>query len=122
MCPPGFVGLYCEEDIDHCVDHLCSEHGVCLDLETNYTCLCLPGFEGQLCQLETNECDSFPCASGATCEDLISDYRCRCPLGFEGTRPSQANVLTSSLNQPSSVYGRTHSIKITMKFHILFWK
>lgn len=84
VCPRGFAGVYCEQDIDDCVDHRCSEHGVCLDQQNNYTCLCLPGFEGRFCQMETNECNSVPCARGATCVDLISDYRCLCPPGFEG--------------------------------------
>lgn len=84
VCPPGFTGVYCEQDFDYCADHRCSEHGVCLDQQNNYTCLCMPGFEGPLCQLETNECDSVPCAHGATCVDLISDYHCQCPPGFEG--------------------------------------
>lgn len=92
VCPRGFAGVYCEEDIDYCADHLCSEHGVCLDQQNNYTCRCLPGFEGRLCELETNECGSFPCANGATCVDLISDYQCWCAPGFEGMRLSKINV------------------------------
>lgn len=92
LCPRGYTGTYCEDDIDYCVGHSCSEHGVCLDLQYNFTCRCMLGYEGSLCELETNECSSFPCASGATCMDLISDYRCRCSPGFEGMRPSDSNV------------------------------
>lgn len=92
VCPGGFTGVYCEEDIDYCLDHLCSEHAVCLDQQNNYTCRCRPGFEGPLCEQETNECDSFPCINGATCVDLTSDYQCRCPPGFAGTRPSKLSV------------------------------
>lgn len=91
-CPTGYTGIYCEEDIDYCVGHRCSEHSICLDRQHNFTCLCMLGYEGPLCELETNECHSFPCASGATCVDLISDYRCQCPPGFEGMRPSDVNV------------------------------
>lgn len=88
----GYTGIYCEEDIDYCVGHRCSEHSVCLDQQHNFTCLCMLGFEGSLCELETNECNSFPCASGATCLDLISDYRCQCPPGFEGMKPADVNM------------------------------
>lgn len=88
MCPRGYTGFYCEEDIDYCVGHRCSEHSVCLDQQDNFTCLCMLGFEGPLCELETNECNSFPCKNGATCVDLMSDYHCQCPPGFEGTRLS----------------------------------
>lgn len=91
-CPRGYTGVYCEEDIDYCVGHRCSEHGVCVDRRHNFTCICTLGFEGPLCELETDDCGSFPCASGATCVDLISDYRCQCPPGFEGMRPSDAIV------------------------------
>uniref|UniRef100_A0A3P9H6N2 EGF-like domain-containing protein n=1 Tax=Oryzias latipes TaxID=8090 RepID=A0A3P9H6N2_ORYLA len=83
LCPSGYTGVFCEEDIDYCVGHSCSEHGICLDHQYNFTCRCMLGFEGPFCEVETNECNSFPCSSGATCVDLISDYRCLCPLGFE---------------------------------------
>ncbi|KAF7220051.1 fibropellin-3-like [Nothobranchius furzeri] len=89
LCPSGHTGVYCEEDIDFCIENRCSEHGVCLDQQYNFTCRCVPGFEGPLCEVEANECNSFPCTNGATCEDLISDYRCHCPLGFEGRSCSQ---------------------------------
>uniref|UniRef100_A0A3P9QGN3 EGF-like domain-containing protein n=1 Tax=Poecilia reticulata TaxID=8081 RepID=A0A3P9QGN3_POERE len=84
LCPSGYTGVYCEQDIDYCVDSRCSEHGVCLDQRYNFTCRCMLGYEGPLCDVEANECNSFPCSNGATCEDLISDYRCHCPPGFEG--------------------------------------
>ncbi|TKS85456.1 Fibropellin-1 Epidermal growth factor-related protein 1 [Collichthys lucidus] len=96
----GYTGIYCEEDIDYCVGHHCSEHGVCLDQRYNFTCRCMLGFEGSLCELETNECNSFPCASGATCVDLISDYRCHCPKGFEGF-----GGLNCEINYDECVYG-----------------
>lgn len=100
LCPRGYTGLFCEQDIDYCVGHACSEHGVCLDQRYNFTCRCMPGFEGSLCELEINECSSFPCASGATCVDLISDYLCHCPPGFEGMWLSD---VTESLFTDSTV-------------------
>uniref|UniRef100_A0A3B3CYF6 Eyes shut homolog n=1 Tax=Oryzias melastigma TaxID=30732 RepID=A0A3B3CYF6_ORYME len=91
LCPSGYTGVFCEEDIDYCAGHSCSEHGVCLDQQYNFTCRCMLGFEGPFCEVETNECNSFPCSSGATCVDLISDYRCHCPLGFERTCSHNVN-------------------------------
>uniref|UniRef100_A0A3Q3B5J0 Eyes shut homolog n=1 Tax=Kryptolebias marmoratus TaxID=37003 RepID=A0A3Q3B5J0_KRYMA len=91
LCPSGYTGVYCELDIDYCVHSPCSEHGVCLDQQSNFTCRCMLGFEGPLCEVEANECISFPCSNGATCEDLISDYRCHCLLGFERTCSQNVN-------------------------------
>ncbi|CDR00232.1 unnamed protein product [Oncorhynchus mykiss] len=74
-------------DVDNCIGHHCSEHGVCLDQQYNYTCRCELGFQGSYCEQETDECKNSPCVNGATCEDVIGGYQCHCPPGFEG-RPT----------------------------------
>ncbi|KAI4883877.1 hypothetical protein NFI96_025812, partial [Prochilodus magdalenae] len=84
QCDHGYTGVHCELNIDHCLGHRCSEHGVCLDQRHNYTCRCTPGYEGALCEIESDECRSSPCANGATCVDSVANYWCLCASGFEG--------------------------------------
>uniref|UniRef100_A0A3Q2YCK1 Eyes shut homolog n=1 Tax=Hippocampus comes TaxID=109280 RepID=A0A3Q2YCK1_HIPCM len=103
LCPIGFSGSFCEKDVDYCVDHSCSEHGICVGQRWNFTCRCALGYEGALCELETNECDILPCANGATCEDLVGDYRCHCSTGFEhhgSDCSSSVNPCVSNLCDP----------------------
>lgn len=120
LCPRGYTGVYCEEDIDYCVDHCCSEHGVCLDQQYNFTCRCMLGFEGLLCEVETNECHGFPCLNGATCVDLIGDYRCHCPAGFEGTRPFNMNALLFIvISRPSHETVRFWSKLVNLKYAMI---
>lgn len=83
-CPLGFTGPYCEVDVDYCVGHKCSEHGICLDQEQNYTCRCQPGYEGSYCERRVNQCRSSPCVNGASCIETAHGYQCLCAPGFEG--------------------------------------
>lgn len=32
LCNPGYAGLRCEQDIDDCVNSLCSTNSICKDL------------------------------------------------------------------------------------------
>ncbi|KAI4882944.1 hypothetical protein NFI96_022810 [Prochilodus magdalenae] len=89
QCDHGYMGVHCELNIDHCLGHRCSEHGVCLDQRHNYTCRCTPGYEGALCEIESDECRSSPCANGATCVDSVANYWCLCASGFEGRTCSE---------------------------------
>lgn len=37
-------GLYCEVNIDDCMDNKCTHSEKCLDGINNYTCACFPGY------------------------------------------------------------------------------
>lgn len=90
LCPPGFNGTDCENDIDDCVAHDCM-HGRCVDLVNAFRCECNAGFEGADCGREVDECSLLaPCENGAICHDLVADYHCDCAPDFGGKNCSVA--------------------------------
>ena len=50
ICPIGFHGQYCEENIDNCIGIRCSNHGICEDGIEMYKCSCFDGFYGLNCE------------------------------------------------------------------------
>ncbi|XP_037529436.1 protein crumbs-like [Rhipicephalus sanguineus] len=83
LCPPGFNGTRCENNIDDCPGHNCSVYGHCVDLVNAYRCECQAGYEGVDCATEVNECEAYqPCRNGATCHDKVADYECTCADGY----------------------------------------
>ncbi|KAL1424466.1 hypothetical protein MTO96_020250 [Rhipicephalus appendiculatus] len=83
LCPPGFNGTRCENNIDDCPGHNCSVYGHCVDLVNAYRCECQAGYEGVDCGTEVNECEAYqPCRNGAICRDKIADYECTCADGY----------------------------------------
>ena len=43
ICARGFVGDYCEDTIDVCMDGTCLNNATCDDTSTGYKCLCDEG-------------------------------------------------------------------------------
>ncbi len=82
MCPSGYGGNTCDEDIDECESSPCV-HGTCVDHLNGFSCLCSPGFAGEMCHSETNECLSSPCDYGV-CVDQINGFVCNCTAGYTG--------------------------------------
>uniref|UniRef100_A0A6Q2XNC4 Notch receptor 3 n=1 Tax=Esox lucius TaxID=8010 RepID=A0A6Q2XNC4_ESOLU len=82
--PPGYMGTYCEVDVDECDSNPCVNDGICRDLVNAFTCTCQPGFTGTMCQMDVDECASTPCQNGAKCFDRPNGYECRCAEGYEG--------------------------------------
>ncbi|XP_022807283.1 von Willebrand factor D and EGF domain-containing protein-like isoform X1 [Stylophora pistillata] len=84
-CPVGFSGdgKNCE-DIDHCVNHACSNGGSCVDGINNYSCSCPAGYTGDHCENDIDDCVNHKCSNGGSCIDGINNYSCNCLLGFTG--------------------------------------
>ncbi|CAH8444816.1 unnamed protein product [Schistosoma turkestanicum] len=97
LCPPGYNGSRCEDEILECAFNPCKHDGTCIDLINGFQCICPLGYEGVTCEDEINECSSSPCKNGAQCEDLINNYTCHCLPGWTGLhcenriRPCAAN-------------------------------
>lgn len=84
ICPSGFAGIHCENNIDDCAVNPCQNGGTCIDFVSDYKCYCNPGFIGTHCEENVNECAINPCANGGTCHDSVNDFVCACPPGFAG--------------------------------------
>ena len=98
LCQPGYIGKYCETDIDDCAPTPCQHSGVCTDLVDNYTCDCAgTGFMGDQCQINIDECQMSPCLHGR-CNDTIGDYTCTCDATFCGKNCSRQNPCLSDVS------------------------
>uniref|UniRef100_A0A8D2Q1E1 Sushi, von Willebrand factor type A, EGF and pentraxin domain containing 1 n=1 Tax=Varanus komodoensis TaxID=61221 RepID=A0A8D2Q1E1_VARKO len=82
MCPQGFEGLKCEQQIDECKSSPCLNEGICKDGLATFICQCQPGYSGLRCEEDINECSSNPCLNEAVCVDGINSYQCTCAEGF----------------------------------------
>ena len=40
---PGYMGTYCEIDVDDCESNPCVNDGICRDIVNGFTCTCQPG-------------------------------------------------------------------------------
>uniref|UniRef100_A0AAQ6ADV3 Notch receptor 3 n=1 Tax=Amphiprion ocellaris TaxID=80972 RepID=A0AAQ6ADV3_AMPOC len=78
FCLLGYMGTYCEIDVDDCESNPCVNDGICRDMVNGFTCTCQPGFTGTMCQIDIDECASTPCQNGAKCYDRPNGWLCQC--------------------------------------------
>lgn len=48
MCPLGFEGPTCQNNIDDCEDNDCENGATCIDGINNYTCFCPSYYTGSV--------------------------------------------------------------------------
>lgn len=63
----GYVGSWCEIDIDECFLFFCYNGGICYNLVGGFSCSCLDGFIGRVCERDINECLFSFCKNGVIC-------------------------------------------------------
>lgn len=56
MCLIGWIGFYCNIDVDECCLLLCGNLGLCYNMLGGYNCICLVGFMGEYCDKYVDEC------------------------------------------------------------------
>ena len=85
LCPPGWTGRKCTEEIDECLSNPCmGKVSNCFDYQNGYFCECQNGFVGENCEIDVDECASKPCRDGAGCVNGRDLYKCICPRGWTG--------------------------------------
>uniref|UniRef100_A0A4W5N7U3 EGF-like domain-containing protein n=1 Tax=Hucho hucho TaxID=62062 RepID=A0A4W5N7U3_9TELE len=81
-CPAGFIGDFCEMDVNECCSDPCLHGAICRDLLNGYLCHCRAGLH---CELDINECLPQPCNQGMCIQNEPGyGYTCFCRPGFVG--------------------------------------
>ena len=84
VCPPGYTGNLCGEDVDECTFDFCLNGGTCNNTHGGFECVCVGGFTGKFCETNINECEGMSCLNGGTCVDLVNGFACSCEPPFTG--------------------------------------
>ncbi|KAG5680801.1 hypothetical protein PVAND_010286 [Polypedilum vanderplanki] len=87
-CQLGFMGKYCEIDIDDCASTPCQNNATCIDLVNDYKCECEgTGFTGENCENDIDECltENISCGGLGTCINTKGSYKCQCNEGMCGS-------------------------------------
>ncbi|XP_059167874.1 sushi, von Willebrand factor type A, EGF and pentraxin domain-containing protein 1-like [Physella acuta] len=84
VCPRGFAGKNCENEINFCADQPCSNGGTCEIYQDSYRCLCNEGFAGKTCSTRIDHCSGTPCMNGGTCTSTTTGFKCACTADYAG--------------------------------------
>ncbi|CDW56947.1 Laminin G 2 and Cadherin and EGF CA domain contai ning protein [Trichuris trichiura] len=85
LCPNGFEGKYCEQDLDECqLGRPCKNNGYCENIPGSYRCICEQNFSGRHCEQPVDQCSTNPCLNGGTCIGRPEGHGCICKFAYSG--------------------------------------
>ena len=84
LCPVGYTGIDCDENVDVCTSMHCLNNGTCYAENGLAVCACSDNFDGPLCQ-RSKTCD---CKHGGNCQS----EECVCPSEYDGPRCELTSV------------------------------
>ncbi|KRY12039.1 Sushi, nidogen and EGF-like domain-containing protein 1, partial [Trichinella patagoniensis] len=67
-CKTGYVGKYCQIEVDSCLNKDCSGNGQCFAGNDKAYCKCISGKEGPYCERTVDACSNVNCNNRGTCE------------------------------------------------------
>ena len=81
----GWTSKHCDEDVDECLNHPCSDGAKCINTPGSFVCECPSGISGPLCEYDINECvEENPCENNSTCLNHHGYFECICPTEWTG--------------------------------------
>ncbi|CAM2100540.1 unnamed protein product [Caretta caretta] len=99
ICPSGFDGNFCQENINDCKPNSYGS-GICMNSVDSYICKCPAGLKGLTCQEDVNECEENLCFPGVSCINTFGSYICgTCPSGMEGDGKSCRYEATADITE-----------------------
>lgn len=78
VCVVGFMGVFCEINIDDCVSSLCFFEGICKDEIDDFFCVCEGNFIGKCCEKYLGMCVNNLCVYGLCLMIGWYSYVCNC--------------------------------------------
>ncbi|KAK3604083.1 hypothetical protein CHS0354_004688 [Potamilus streckersoni] len=82
VCPTGWSGKNCSDDVNECVLKPCLNGGNCNNTNGSYFCNCTSGWNGANCSDDVDECFKKTSGCQQTCLNTNGSYNCSCFLGF----------------------------------------
>lgn len=82
-CLPGYVGMFCETELNECESAPCLNGGQCIDFINEYRCNCTgTGFDGKNCEHDINEClqERISCGGRGHCINTEGSFRLVCRM------------------------------------------
>ncbi|KAL8596256.1 hypothetical protein ACOMHN_021296 [Nucella lapillus] len=84
LCPSGYIGPQCQQDVDECCTGQAQCPHVCVNTMGSFQCLCPPKSRLSADRTACITCINSTCRPGCVNGGRCRGHRCQCPAGFTG--------------------------------------